>query len=196
MILLMKPPILLNTPRLLLRPWKEADLALFAEMNRDPRVREFFPSLLKQEESDRMAHAYMSHIEIYGWGLWAVELKANGHFIGFIGLQHVDFVAPFTPAVEIGWRLAHPYWGNGYATEGALEALNCAFLQIKLPQVVSFAVYNNQRSQQVMKKIGMHHRPEEDFEHPLLPQGHPMRKHVLYRVSRDDWEKNNRRGNQ
>lgn len=176
---------MITTDRLILRDWKESDLAPFADMNADPRVREFFPGLQTREESDASAKGASEHVKKCGWGFWAAELIATGEFIGFIGLEDVRFSAPFnqtSPAVEIGWRLAHGYWGQGYATEGALAALRYGFNNLDLDEIVSFTTVANQRSRHVMEKIGMHRDPADDFDHPKLAEGHPLRRHVLYRL--------------
>ncbi len=176
----------LTTPRLILRQWRESDLEPFAAMNADPRVREFFPSMLTREESDLQAKHFADAIEKIGWSFWAVEVKSTGKFIGFIGLTNVQFTASFTPAVEIGWRLAYDSWGHGYATEGAQAALKFGFEVLNLPEIVSFAVVGNVRSQRVMEKLGMLREPESDFDHPEKPEG-PLRRHVFYRLKKSDW---------
>ena len=179
--------VTLTTQRLILRPWQDSDLAPFAKLNADPRVREFFPSLLTSQESDRSVQLFSDHIAKHGWGLWAASLIETDEFIGFIGLQEVPFQAHFTPAVEIGWRLGFDYWQKGYATEGAKAAVKYGFDTIGLKQIVSFTTVNNMRSRHVMEKIGMHHNREDDFDHPKLEEGHPLRKHVLYRISGGNW---------
>lgn len=172
---------MIKTDRLILRPWNEGDLKPFAELNADPRVREYFYKILTCEESDNSAKAFNEHIEKFGFGFWAASLLETNEFIGFIGLQNVAFEAPFTPAVEIGWRLAHHHWGKGYATEGAKAALDYGFNQLNLPEIVAFTPLQNTRSRHVMEKIGMTHDSKDDFDHPMLPDGHPLIRHVLYR---------------
>lgn len=172
----------IKTKRLILRPWKEDDLEPFAALNADPRVREFFPSLLSKEESNQSIQLFSEHIDKYGWGFWAAELLETGEFIGLIGLQHVNFEAPFTPAIEIGWRLSFKHWGKGYAPEGAQAVLQQGFETLGLKEIVSFTAVGNQRSRQVMEKIGMDHTSDDDFDHPKLPKGHPLARHVLYRI--------------
>ncbi|MFN4174490.1 MAG: GNAT family N-acetyltransferase, partial [Parachlamydiaceae bacterium] len=179
--------VAIKTSRLILRQWQDSDLAPFAALNADPRVREFFPSLQSREESDRDVKCASDHLARYGWGFWAVSLIETGEFIGFIGLEDIYFQAHFTPAVEIGWRLAFDYWGKGYATEGAKAALKYGFETLRLDQIVSFTPVSNMRSRRVMEKIGMHHNKEDDFDHPKLIEGHPLRKHVLYRILSHDW---------
>lgn len=173
---------MLKTDRLLLRPWRSTDFEPFAHLNADPRVMKYFPKVLSREESDLLAQRLSKMIETQGWGLWAVSVLDGADFIGFIGLNRVDFQAPFTPAVEIGWRLAYDFWGKGYATEGALAAVHYAFEILKLSEIVSFTPPQNLRSRKVMERIGMKHDPKDDFDHPKLPQGHPLQRHVLYRL--------------
>lgn len=179
---------IIRTERLILRPWRPEDFKIFAQMNADPRVREYFPSLLSKEESDEMAMKFLTDIEERDWGLWAVSIIGGTDFIGFVGLNPVPFEAHFTPAVEIGWRLAVEFWGKGYATEGAYAALNYGFKELNLEEIISFTVPANQRSRHVMEKIKMTHNEKDNFEHPKLPAGHPMSLHVLYRMKREDWE--------
>lgn len=179
---------MIQTEHLLLRPWRTQDLDPFAAINADPAVMEFFPSTLTREESDHLARTIITRFEQQGWGFWAVTVLGGAEFIGFVGLNPVSFEAPFTPAVEVGWRLAHEHWGKGYAPEGAQAALRYAFTQLKLDEVVSFTPVSNHRSRRVMEKIGMHHNPLENFERPTLPEGHPLRLHVLYRIGREEWK--------
>jgi RimJ/RimL family protein N-acetyltransferase len=172
----------IETPRLILREWTAADREPFARLNADGRVMEHFPSVLTTEESDAMADRIEANLERRGFGLFAAELRATGRFIGFIGLSVPAFEAHFTPCVEIGWRIAFDCWGQGLATEGAREVLRCGFDILELGEIVSFAVTANLRSRRVMERIGMTHDPADDFDHPLLPDGHPLRRHVLYRT--------------
>jgi len=174
----------LATERLLLRRWREADREPFRAMNADPRVMEFMPCLLTPEASDALADRAELHFERSGFGPFAAELRQNGAFLGFIGLSIPRFDAPFMPAVEIGWRLAAEYWGQGLATEGAREVLRFGFEELGLGGVVSFTSDANTRSRRVMEKLGMTHDPADDFEHPNLSVGHPLRHHVLYRLAR------------
>jgi RimJ/RimL family protein N-acetyltransferase len=145
--------------------------------------------VLAREESDARAARISEHFERHGFGLWAVEAMGLADFIGFAGLSTPAFTAHFTPAVEIGWRLAFEYWGQGYATEAARAALGFAFSQLQLAEVVSFTVPANQRSRRVMERLGMTRTPVDDFEHPNLPPGHALSRHVLYRLSRSSWER-------
>jgi RimJ/RimL family protein N-acetyltransferase len=174
----------IETERLKLRAWRDADLAPFAALNSDPSVMEHLPSLLSPAESDAFAGRIRAHFSQHRFGLWAVELRATGAFAGFVGLSIPRFEAHFTPCVEIGWRLAREHWGRGLASEGALASLDFGFAELGLEETVSFTVPQNRRSIGVMRKLGMHHSPDEDFDHPGLPPGHRLKRHVLYRLSR------------
>jgi len=176
--------IVLTTERLLLRRWNPSDREPFARLNADPRVMEFMPSLLSRAQSDALILQMEANFDLRGFGLCAVELRADGSFIGFVGLDVPRFEAAFTPCVEIGWRLSADHWGCGYATEGARAMLSHGFETLKLEALVSFTVPANLRSRRVMEKIGMTHDPTEDFDHPRLAPGNPLRRHVLYRYKR------------
>ncbi len=178
---------MIKTKRLILRPWNEEDFEPFAKLNADARVMEYFPSVLAKDVSDALARINMTKFQEKGWGKWAVSAPGVADFIGFIGLAIPEFEAHFTPAVEIGWRLGYEYWGKGYATEGALAVLQYGFETLDLPEIVSFTTVENQRSRQVMEKIGLHRDPQDDFDHPKLPEGHPLRRHVLYRLKKEDY---------
>lgn len=174
---------LLVTARLRLRPWRDEDLAPFARLCADPRVMQHMPDVLTAQESGEFAARIRRHFEEHGFGLWAIEVPGVTPFAGFVGLTRVAFEAHFTPAVEVGWRLAAEHWGRGYATEGARAALDHAFGPLALREVVSMTVAANQRSWRVMERIGMTRSPADDFDHPRLPEGHRLRRHVLYRVA-------------
>jgi RimJ/RimL family protein N-acetyltransferase len=176
----------LVTNRLRLRQWQDADLGSFAALNADSEVMRYFPESLTREQSDELASKMRTAIDREGWGLWAVEVVAGRSFIGFVGLNPVRFKAHFTPAFEVGWRLARPHWGNGYATEAAGAALSFGFEQLGVREIVSFTAAINDRSIRVMRRLGMSHDPADDFEHPNVPHGQ-LRHHVLYRISKDDW---------
>jgi RimJ/RimL family protein N-acetyltransferase len=176
----------LRTDRLLLRPWRDEDRQPFASLNADPRVMEHFPKLLTREESDAVVDRIEAHFREHGFGWWAVEIPGVTAFAGFIGLQIPRFEAKFTPCVEIGWRLAAEYWGQGYATEGAKAAVEYGFQTLGLNEILSFTALQNVGSRRVMERIGMTHDSAEDFDHPLLPVGHPLRRHCLYRLSRPE----------
>jgi RimJ/RimL family protein N-acetyltransferase len=178
------PPVTLRTARLTLRPWCDADRAPFAALNADPEVMRHFPAPLSREESDAFADRIEAKFAADGWGLWALETRETGEFLGFTGLNVPRFEAHFTPAVEVGWRLARSGWGHGYASEAARAALDYGFDTLQLPEIVSFTIPANTRSRAVMERIGMTRDPAGDFDHPSLPPGHPIRAHVLYRIAR------------
>ena len=173
----------ITTPRLILRQWRDRDRSAFAAMNADPRVMEFFQQTLAAAESNMMVDRIMSHFAAKGFGLLAVEIPNVAEFAGYIGLSVPTFTAFFTPCVEIGWRLAHEVWGHGYATEGARAVLQEGFGSLGLREIVSFTSPLNVRSIRVMEKIGMTRNPAEDFDHPRVPHGHSLCRHVLYRAS-------------
>jgi RimJ/RimL family protein N-acetyltransferase len=181
----MPPGADLETPRLWLRRWRSGDLEPFAALNADPEVMEHFPSTLSFEETAGMVGRIEKHFENRGFGFWAVEVPGQSPFIGFIGLAVPFFEASFTPCVEIGWRLARPWWGQGLATEGARAALAYGFERLGLSEIVSFTVPGNVRSRRVMEKLGM--RYSEEFDHPRIDSQHPLCRHVLYRLSRGEW---------
>ncbi|MEQ8654716.1 MAG: GNAT family protein [Kiloniellales bacterium] len=182
----------LETARTRLRGWRPEDLDAFAAMNADPQVMEHFPAPLSREESDALAVRSQQSLERDGLGFFALEIKASPpesepRFAGFVGLWQVPFEAPFTPAVEVGWRLAVWAWGKGYAGEAASACLAYGFEQLGLPRIVSFTATTNQRSTAVMRRLGMTHDPALDFDHPWLPLGHPLRRHLLYRITREEF---------
>ncbi|WON75820.1 GNAT family N-acetyltransferase [Serratia sp. UGAL515B_01] len=172
-----------ETPRLLLRSWQDSDLPAFAAINADPNVMKYFPAPLSRAESDTMAERIRTLIQQQGWGFWAIEVKGGSPFIGFVGLTIPSNDLPCSPCVEIGWRLAAEHWGQGYASEAANCALEVAFNTLNLAEVVAFTAESNHPSRRVMTRIGMTFSGET-FEHPRLPPGHPLRKHVLYRKKR------------
>lgn len=179
-------PVELVTPRLRLRQWRPDDLTACARMVADPEVMKFFPAPLSRTESDELAARCRSLIEERGWGFWAAELREAATFIGFVGLHIPSADLPFSPCVEVGWRLAREHWSRGYATEAATAALEFGFTTLGLGQIVSFTTLGNVRSQAVMHRLGMRRDPEP-FEHPALPVGHPLRAHCLYRLDRNVW---------
>jgi RimJ/RimL family protein N-acetyltransferase len=174
------------TSRLRLRQWEDRDRAPFAALNADPLVMRHFPAPLTREQSDAMVDRLLQGLHTKGYGLWAVEVRATGAFIGFVGLSSPVWEAAFTPCTEVGWRLAQPAWGQGYATEAAQAALATGFGPVGLSDVVSFTTIGNVRSRRVMERLGMKRDPSEDFDHPLLSDDR-LRRHVLYRLSRADW---------
>ena len=177
----------LHTERLLLRTWQPADLPGFAALNADPQVMRHFPSVMSRAQSDAMARRMQAHFVQHGFGYWVLERREQPGLIGVLGLQRVNFDAAFTPAVEIGWRLQQAHWRQGYALEAATAVLACAFAQVQLAELLAFTVPANLPSQALMQRLGMQRNPHDDFDHPLLPEGHPLRRHLLYRLSRDNW---------
>ena len=174
----------LRTERLLLRRWLPADRAPFAALNADTRVTEFLAAALSREESDTLVAAIEAHFDAHGFGLWAVALPGVTPFAGFVGLSIPRFESHFTPCVEIGWRLAAEHWGRGYASEAARAALELGFGALGQDEIVSFTVPANRASRAVMERIGMTRDSGGDFDHPALPEGHRLRRHVLYRIKR------------
>ncbi|MBP3945426.1 GNAT family N-acetyltransferase [Psychrobacter sp. K31L] len=181
----------IETERLYLRQWQAGDFATFADMNADPEVMQYFPKLLTPKVSDIIANKCQQLIADNGWGLWAVSLKVDeensGGFIGFVGLNDTHADMSFAPAVEIAWRLHNDYWGQGYATEAARASLHFAFTELGLDEVVSFTAVINKRSQLIMQRIGMT-GTQDNFYHPALKATHPLAEHVLYKISRQQWQ--------
>lgn len=169
-----------------MRAFEPADRAPFAAMNADPVVMEHFVRLMTAEDTDHFVDRIGAQWAEAGWGLWALERRDTGEFIGYTGLWSVRFEASFEPKVEVGWRLAAAHWGHGFATEAARAALDFAFDRLDWPEVVSFTAVGNVRSQAVMQRLGMQREPGSDFDHPAVPEGHPVRPHVLYRLRRQD----------
>jgi RimJ/RimL family protein N-acetyltransferase len=174
-------PVALRGSRVLLRQWEERDRPWFAELNADPVAMEFFPSTLTREQSDAMVDRLRAVIEDKGWGFWCLEI--DGRCAGFTGLNVPTFDAPFMPAIEIGWRMLPRYWGQGYVTEAAHLALDYGFGVLSAGEIVAFTAPANRRSRAVMERLGMRHDVAGDFEHPRVPPGNPLRRHVLYRIS-------------
>lgn len=177
----------LSTARLTLRQWRAADVAPFAALNADPVAMEFMGGCLTHRQSADLARRAETELAQRGWGLWAVELREGGEFLGCVGLAVPTFAAHFMPCVEVAWRLRREHWGQGYASEAAGECLRFAFTTLELAEVVAFTAVVNRRSRAVMQRLGMRHDTRGDFEHPRLPQGHALRRHVLYRLSREAW---------
>jgi RimJ/RimL family protein N-acetyltransferase len=178
----------IKTARLLLRPFTSADFEPFAAMNADSRVMEFMAGTLTREQSDAFAARIRTHFDEHGYGLWAVQ-TSDAPFAGFIGLQWYNFDAHFTPALEVGFRLLPQHWNKGYATEGGKAAVSWAFANTDQHEVCSWTAVINARSQRVISKIGLPRDLRGDFEHPRVPAGNPLRPHVLFRVSREEWHK-------
>lgn len=181
------PVLRLETERLVLREFLEGDRAPFAALNADARVMEHFPNALTREESDKLVDRIGRHWAEDGLGLWAVERRDDGAFLGFTGLAPPRFEAAFTPCVEVGWRLAAEAWGHGYATEAAKAALAFGFEVRGLEEILSWTVPANLRSRAVMERIGMTRDAADDFDHPSIAVGSPLRRHVLYRITRERW---------
>ena len=174
----------LRTDRLIMRRWRGEDREPFATLAGDPEVMEHFPALLTRAAADAFIDETEAEFDQRGWGLWALEVAQTGQFIGYTGLEIPGFEEHFTPAVEVGWRMARHAWGHGYATEAARAALAFGFDELQLAEIVSFTATGNLRSRAVMERLGMTHDPSEDFDHPRLPDGHPLQRHVLYRLRR------------
>ena len=178
----------ISTPRLLLRAWRHEDRDAFARMNADPWVSEHLVGPITRADSNELVDRIQACWRTRGYGLWAVERRDTGAFVGYVGLWPAIFTARFTPAVEVGWRLDPAHWGQGFATEGGRAALRYGFEVLHLPEVVSFTAVANERSWRVMQRLGMRRDHDGDFEHPAVPPGHPARQHVLYRLLRDEWQ--------
>jgi RimJ/RimL family protein N-acetyltransferase len=177
----------LRTERLRLRGWRPEDREPFAALNADAKVVQYLPRAIERAESDALVAQIEAGWEEHDYGLWAVEVPGVAPFVGFVGLSRTSFDARFTPAVEVGWRLARSAWGSGYATEGGRAALTYGFDHIGLDEIVSFTAQGNTRSRRVMDRLGMRHDPADDFEHPRVAEGSHLRRHVLYRLDRDTW---------
>jgi RimJ/RimL family protein N-acetyltransferase len=187
---LSKPKIILSTDRLILRTWKSDDIPLMAAISSDPLVMEHFPYTQDLAATQKLIAHIQDHYEKYGYCLYALEIKNTGEFIGFVGLNHPSFDIPgfipkSLPIVEIGWRLSSTHWGKGYATEAAKAVLKYAFNELNLKEIISFTVPANIKSRRVMEKIGLHHSETDDFNHPKIDEGSPLKQHVLYRLARN-----------
>ena len=178
------PLPVIETPRLRLRNWRDEDLQPWFEMGADPRVMEFFPGVYDRERSDSIAASVRQRNEANTYGWWIVEEKNGEPFAGVIQLDEVSFEAHFTPVREIGWRLPVEFWGRGYATEAARAVLEYAFERLAMDEVVALTTVMNVRSRRVMERLGMTHDPNDDFDNPRVPDGHPLQRHVLYRIHR------------
>jgi len=179
-------PVSLESDRILLRPWKPSDLQPFAIMNADEDVMRYYPATLSHEESNDFAKRIEERFNKNGWGFWVLEHKATGQFMGFTGLNIPGYNLPCNPCIEIGWRLARSFWGEGYATEAATACLDFAFSNIQTDRIVSFASVVNERSWQVMERLGMWNT-KQNFDHPVIPEGHELAEHVLYEIDRKSW---------
>lgn len=177
----------LETKRLILRPFREGDGEALFQLNSDPEVMRYFPAPMTREESGVMLETLIQRAQGGDVTFRAVTLK-EGQFIGLAGLNRPRFAAPFMPCVEVGWRFVHRAWGKGFATEAASASLTYGFNELGLREIVAFTVPANERSIRVMERLGMTRDPDEDFDHPRVPEGSPLRRHVLYRIHREDWE--------
>jgi ribosomal-protein-alanine N-acetyltransferase len=175
------------TTRLVLRRWRADDRTPFAALNADPEVMRYFERPLTREESDRSIERFEARFDADGFAQWAVERREDGRFLGFTGLAPATFEASFTPCIEVGWRFARSAWGHGYATEAGRAALGFGFDVRQFDAILSWTSVLNLPSIAVMERLGMHHDPLDDFDHPRLPVGDPLRPHVLYRLDRTEW---------
>src|SRR3990167_7420896 len=187
--------IILSTERLILRTWKQSDIPLMAAISSNPLVMEHFPATQDIAATQALVNHINQHYEKFGYALYAVETKDTHEFIGFVGLNHPPFEIPNfqpkgLPIVEIGWRLSSNHWGKGYATEAAKAVLHYAFIELNLGEIISFTVVANIKSRHVMEKIGLHHSEIDDFNHPKLEENSPLKRHVLYRITRDNYQAN------
>jgi ribosomal-protein-alanine N-acetyltransferase len=180
-------PAQLETPRLILRPWRDSDRAPFAAMSADPEVMAHLLAIVSPEAADNWINRQQAYLATHGFCLWALESKESGEFIGATGLLRIGYEAHFSPAVEVGWRLARPFWGQGYAPEAAGAAVRFGFEQLGLQQIVANTVPANRNSRRVMEKLGMSHDPADDFDHPWVPVDSPLRRQLLYRLPRERW---------
>jgi RimJ/RimL family protein N-acetyltransferase len=176
--------VALRTPRLLLREWRDEDREPFAAMCADPKVMRYYPPKPDRTASDGWISGMQTHLVQHGFAYWAVELPGEASLIGAIGMTRVRSPMPFAPAVEIGWRLARVYWGQGYAREAARAVIDDGFGRLGLDEIVAFTVPANRRSWRLMQQLGMTRDPADDFDHPHRPEGDPLRRHVLYRLRR------------
>lgn len=178
--------ITLETARMILRPWQEADLIPFAKINADKEVMRYYPATLSSDESNDFATRIQQRLEQNGWGFWALENKTNKQFMGFTGLNIPGYDLPCNPCIEIGWRLGRDYWGQGFATEAATACLDFAFESLNTQRIVAFTSVVNDKSRSVMERLGMKNI-HQNFCHPIIPAGHELEEHVLYEVHKTDW---------
>jgi len=178
-------PVTLRTARLILRPWRDDDLAPLFAINGNPESMRYFAAAMTRAESDAWAARIRGHFAVYGWGFWVAAEAATGDFVGVVGLLTVPWQADFTPAVEIGWRIGSRFRRQGYAEEAARAALGFGFTTLCLEEIVAFTVPGNAASWKLMEKLGM--APAGAFDHPRLPEGHHYRRHLLYRLDQTGW---------
>jgi RimJ/RimL family protein N-acetyltransferase len=189
-----KPKIIIETERLLLRTWTPSDVPLMALISANPVVMEHFPKTQDIKATEKLIIHINEHYNKYGYAAYAVEIKKSGEFIGFVGLNHpsfdiLNFIPKGLPIVEIGWRLSLDHWGKGYATEAAKAVLDYAFTVLNLDEIISFTTIGNVKSRRVMEKVGLHYDETDDFDHPLVDEKSVLRRHVLYRLTRNDFSK-------
>lgn len=184
----------IKTERLFLRQWCKDDLADFSLLNSDPKVMKYLPKILSRKESNNLADKIINLISENGWGFWAIEKINDNSFIGFVGLHEPKYDLPVKPCVEIGWRLAREYWGNGYATEAGNAALEFAFKTLNLDNIYSFTSVANVKSQSVMERLNLVNQ-SVNFNHPSIPEGNQYSEHVLYKISKETWTVNDATGN-
>ena len=187
-------PTLLGSPRIQLRPWKDADREPFAAMTADPEVMRHFPAVLTRQESDAWVDRMTQKIDARGWGFWAIDYLAGApsapEFAGFTGLNIPDPELPFGPCVEVGWRLAPQFWGMGLATDAARLALRAGFESLDLDEIVAVTTLRNTRSRAVMQRLGMQESTADEFDHPAFPPDSPERRCCVYRLPRSRWSAN------
>lgn len=188
MTLLAEKTVHIETDRILLREWEPGDVEHFARMNADPLIMEYFPRVLDEADTKKLVKRFQDHFKQHGFGLYALECRKTGAFMGFVGLSVVRDVFPFAGEVEIAWRLEYEFWGKGFASEAARAVIDYAFNTLKLKELVAFSVYDNTRAIHVMEKLGMKRDPKGDFSYPKLPKGHPLGDHVLYRLKAEDYK--------
>lgn len=182
-----RPHLELRTCRLRLRAWRDDDLPRFADLNADAEVNQYLLGPRTRLESDTLVRRISEHHNREGFGFWAVEAPGVASFVGMVGLSRPSYTAPFTPCVEVGWRIARRYWGQGFATEAAERAIEFGFATLDLQEIVALTVPANTRSRAVMAKLGMTRTPSDDFSHPHVPPGHALERHVLYRLQKEVW---------
>jgi RimJ/RimL family protein N-acetyltransferase len=180
-------PTMLRTRRLILRRWQESDFLPYATLNADQRVMEFMLGTMTEEETRQSIENIEKQFDAHGFGRWAVEIAKSEKFIGFVGINIPTYTLPFSPCVEVAWRICANEWGKGYAPEAAKEAMRDGFERVGLQEIVSFTTLTNLKSRRVMEKLGMQYCPAEDFDHPMVAEGHHLRRHVLYRMTKADW---------
>ena len=180
----MSKKIHIETERLILREWEESDLKDFARMNGDPMVMQYLPRLLDEKASKRHIKEFQKHFKKYGYGLYVLELKDTGEFVGFTGLKNLEIDVPFAPAVELAWRIDYEYWGKGYGSEAAKAVMEYAFNDLGMKELIAFTVYDNERTIHLMDKLGFEYQEGKDFDYPALKKGHPLGRFVLYKAKK------------